>query len=111
MQKSVRASCIAAQKPCLRNFGILVVAIATRISINRGHTVEFVKRPTISKAPHTISETNERPEELGSENADVRKPASAQSNGKKEFLNAFREEDSADHEAEQEQAPWDPAGR
>ena len=55
MQKSVRPSCIAAQKPCLSSNGALVVVIATRITISKGQTAKSVKKPRINKVPHTIS--------------------------------------------------------
>jgi len=57
MQKSVRPSCIGAQKPCLRSIGTFVVAIATRISTSKGYTAKLVKKPRISKNPHAISVT------------------------------------------------------
>jgi hypothetical protein len=55
MQKSVRPSCIAAQKPCLSSNGALVVVIATRITVSKGQTAKIVKRPRIKKVPHRAS--------------------------------------------------------
>ena len=55
MQKSTRASCMADQKPCFNSRGILVVAIATAMSITRGTAAKAVKKPAISRVPQTIS--------------------------------------------------------
>src|SRR5579862_2989777 len=57
MQKSVRASCIAAQNPDFASIGIFVVAIATRMSISSGIAATRVTRPIISSDPHTTSTT------------------------------------------------------
>jgi|GEM_PF-6274283 len=82
MQKSVGPSCIAAQNPCLKNIGTLVVAIATRISISNGRTANAVNRPRISGAPHPISTTPTN----GAVNCGA-------------GMDAFREEDPSDEDA------------
>jgi hypothetical protein len=57
MHKSVRASCAAAQKPLSNSMGILVVAMATEISIESGIAASRVREPAITKVPKTISTT------------------------------------------------------
>jgi hypothetical protein len=51
MQKSVRPSCIVAQKTCLRSNGLLVAVIATRITASNGQTAKIVTKPRINKVP------------------------------------------------------------
>jgi hypothetical protein len=55
MQKSVRPSCIAAQKPCLSSNGALVVDLRRLAFAYRYSGCDHVKRPRIKKVPHTIS--------------------------------------------------------
>lgn len=62
IQKSVRASCIAAQNPCLSSIGTLVVAIATTMSMNNGIVARIVKRPTIRSVPRRARREREASE-------------------------------------------------
>src|ERR1017187_2865156 len=112
MQKSVRPSCIAAQKPCLSSNGALVVVIATRITVSKGQTAKIGKRPRIKKVPQKISVAkHERPHELRSGNTDLLQATCTKRSREKELLDDFGEEDPADKKSKQERAPSDSVRR
>jgi hypothetical protein len=78
MQKSVLASCMVAQNPALESIGILVVAIATEMSMRSGTEARLVSRPRISIVPHTISTTpTNGAKNWGRGNADFREASHA----------------------------------
>ena len=55
MLKSVRASCNMLQMPVLESIGILVVAIAVRITHSKGIAASLVNKPRSTIVPKTIS--------------------------------------------------------
>jgi hypothetical protein len=91
MQKSVRASCIIAQNPDFDSIGILVVAIATRMSMSSGIEARRVTQPHNQQcSADDFHDSYERTGELGCWNTDLCESSYTQSGRKQEFLNALR---------------------
>ena len=55
MHQSVRASCAMAQNPCVCSIGILVVVIATTMSMRSGTAAHRVNNPTITNNVFTCN--------------------------------------------------------
>jgi len=103
MQKSVRPSCMAAQKPDFISMGSLVVAMATEMSMSRGIGRKTREQSDDKQeAAGDFHRSDERCEEVRGGNANLRKAAHAERGGKEELLNAFGEKNPAHQDANED---------